>query len=356
MQLKLKFYVGFALLFCIVSQAYSQSLRVTGKVTQKSNGETIPGATIAVKGTTLGTVTDINGNYSLNLPQGGATIAVSFIGMAPIERRVSQPGEQNFALEESTTNTLADVVVTGYGTQKVTKVSGAISTVKSADIEKLRPVRAEEALQGRASGVTVIQSGSPGSTPTVLIRGIPSFSGTDPIVVIDGVPQTLADFNALSPSDIESINVLKDAATTAIYGVKGGNGVIVVTTKGGRKNQKTELSFSANYGVQEVARTIGVLNATEYAAIVNEGSTSAGGNIIFPDLSILGTGTNWQKEVFKTAPLQTHAEAAKQLPTSFPQVTQARAVLLAVLINPGLIVVTLRLTWGSNWHRKLNFW
>jgi TonB-dependent SusC/RagA subfamily outer membrane receptor len=195
-------------------------------------------------------------------------------------------------MEESSNSTLSDVIVVGYGTQKVTKVSGSISTVKSGDIEKLRPVRTEEALQGRASGVNVIQSGSPGSKPTVLIRGIPSFSGTDPVVVIDGVPQTLTDLNSINPADIESINVLKDAATTAIYGVKGGNGVIVVTTRTGRKNQKTEITVNSNYGVQEVMHTIGVLNATEYAAMINEGSVTAGGPIIFPDLSTIGVGTN----------------------------------------------------------------
>ena len=206
---------------------------------------------------------------------------------------------------------MSDVVVVGYGTQKITKVSGAISTIKGADIEKLRPVRTEEALQGRASGVSVIQNGAPGSKPTVLIRGIPSFSGTDPVVIIDGVPQSLTDLNSINAADIESINVLKDAATTAIYGVKGGNGVIVVTTRSGRKNQKTELTVSSNYGIQEVMNTIGVLNATEYAAMINEGSTVAGGNVIFPDLKALGVGTDWQKEIFETAPMQSHNVTAR---------------------------------------------
>lgn len=131
------------------------------------------------------------------------------------------------------------------------------------------------------------------------------------MVIIDGVPQTLTDFNSINASDIESINVLKDAATTAIYGVKGGNGVIVVTTKSGRKNQKTEITVSSNYGMQEVANTIGVLNATEYAAIVNEGSVTAGGPLIFQNLSTLGVGTDWQKEIFKTAAMQSHNVAAR---------------------------------------------
>lgn len=309
MQLKLKFCLGIALLLCFFSEAYSQNMRVTGKVTQRSTGEALPGASVSVKGTGTGAVTDVNGNYTISA-QNGATLTVTFVGMLPQEKKVTG-ATVNFALEESAANALTEVVVMGYGTQKITNVSGAISTVKGADIEKLRPVRVEEALQGRASGVSVIQSGSPGSTPTVLIRGIPSFSGTDPIVIIDGVPQTLVDFNSINPQDIESINVLKDAATTAIYGVKGGNGVIVVTTKGGKKNQKTEFSISGNYGVQQVARTVGVLNATEYGAIVNEGSVTSGGPVIFPNLASLGVGTNWQDQIFHNAPLQAHNISAR---------------------------------------------
>ncbi|MEB0261984.1 MULTISPECIES: TonB-dependent receptor [unclassified Mucilaginibacter] len=306
MQLKLKFFMGIALLFCFVSQGYAQTLHLTGKVTQKADGQALPGASVTVKGTTMGVVTDVNGNYALNIPQGGGTIVVSFVGMVSVERTVTQAGTENFTLEDNPNNALNEVVVIGYGTQKVTKVSGAISTIKSTDIQRQNPVRAEEAIQGRAAGVTVIQGGTPGSSPTVAIRGIPSYAGSAPLVVIDGVQQSLADLNSVNPIDIESISVLKDASATAIYGVKGGNGIIVVTTKTGRKNMKPELTVNSSYGVQEIARYIGVLNATEYGAIVNEGSVASGGNVIFPDLTTLGVGTNWQKEVFKTAPLQQH--------------------------------------------------
>jgi TonB-linked SusC/RagA family outer membrane protein len=306
MQLKLKFCLSIALLLCLVSGAFAQNIRLTGKVTQKSDGQPLPGASVMLKGTTNGAVTDVSGNYSLSIPQSGGTIVVTFLGMKAVEKTVTDAGVVNFVLEDDAANALNEVVVVGYGTQKVTKVSGAISTIKSADIQKLTPTRAEEALQGQVSGVSVIQSGSPGSKPTVLIRGIPSFTGTDPTVIIDGVQQTLTDFNSINPSDIESISVLKDAATTAIYGVKGGNGVIVVTTKTGRKNQKPQISMNANYGIQQVARYVGVLNATEYGAIVNEGSVSSGGNVIFPDLSALGVGTDWQRQIFHTAPMQTY--------------------------------------------------
>ncbi len=309
MKCKLASLCAVFLLCGIFNQAYAQ-LQVSGRITKKSTGEAMAFASVLVKGTTNATQTDQNGSYNITVPSGGGTLVVTFAGMTTVERRVTASGRVDFEIEDDV-STLTDVVVVGYGTQRVTKVSGAISTVKAADIERLKPQRAEEALQGRASGVNVIQNGSPGSTPTVLIRGIPSFTGTDPVVIIDGVPQTLTDLNSVNPSDIESINVLKDAATTAIYGVKGGNGVILVTTKSGRKNLKTELTFSANYGMQEVMNKIGVLNATEYAAIINEGSTVAGGNVIFPDISGFGKGTDWQDQIFEKAPVQSHSIGAR---------------------------------------------
>jgi TonB-linked SusC/RagA family outer membrane protein len=306
MQLKLKFCLGIALLLCFVNGAFAQNLRLSGKVTSKATGEVLPGASVKIKGTATGTLTDVNGFYSLSVPQGGATIVVSFIGLTTVEKKVTEAGEVNFSMEDSPASALNEVVVMGYGTQKITNVSGAISTVKAADLAKAAPVRLDDALQGRASGVTVIQGGSPGSQPTLVIRGIPSFTGSAPLVVIDGSPQDQVDFNSINPNDIESVNVLKDAATLAIYGVKGGNGVIVITTKSGKKNQKAVISLNANYGVQEVAHKVGVLNATEYGAIINEASVSAGGDVVFPDLTKLGVGTNWQDQVFETAPLQVH--------------------------------------------------
>ena len=310
MKLRISLLCLFLLVGATLQQVMGQSFTVSGKVKNKATGEALAGATVSIEGTTAATTTNETGNFTLTV-KSGSTLVISYAGMKPFRIAVTKAGELDIQLEESAVSTLSDVIVVGYGTQKVTKVSGAISTIKSADIEKLKPVRVEEALQGRASGVNVIQGGTPGSKPTVLIRGIPSFSGTDPIVVIDGVPQSLTDLNAINSADIESINVLKDAATTAIYGVKGGNGVIVVTTKSGRKNQKTEISINSNYGVQEVMNTIGVLNATEYGAIINEGSTVAGGNVIFPNLSTLGVGTNWQDQIFERASMQTHTISAR---------------------------------------------
>ncbi|MEP3837432.1 MAG: TonB-dependent receptor [Algibacter sp.] len=287
----------------------AQNIDISGNV-QDETGFPIPGANIIVKNTSKGTTTDFDGNFILTGVEKGSTIMVSYIGYVTKEIVVSNNNKLTVQLQEDLAQ-LEEVVVVGYGTQKVTKVSGAISTVKSETIENLKPTRVEEALQGSASGVSVIQSGAPGSKPTVLVRGIPSFTGGDPVVIIDGVPQSLDDLNSISSGDIQSLNILKDAASTAIYGVKGGNGVIVVTTKGGRKNQKTEFNYNTYTGTQSVIRKLGLLNATEYAIMANEGSVAAGGNLIFSDISSLGRGTDWQDEVFKDASLTSHSISAR---------------------------------------------
>ncbi|MEO7316022.1 MAG: TonB-dependent receptor plug domain-containing protein, partial [Ginsengibacter sp.] len=198
--------------------SYAQTKEVSGQIMDGS-AKTIAGASVIAKGTTSGTSTNDDGKFTLQVPAGVKALLVSALNYASQEVPIT--ASPMAIILKNTVLDLEEVIVVGYGTQKVTKVSGAISTIKEADIEKLKPVRVEDALQGRASGVTVISNGSPGSKPTVLIRGIPSFSGTDPVVIIDGIPQTLDDFNAVNSEDIASINVLKDAAATAIYGVKG---------------------------------------------------------------------------------------------------------------------------------------
>ncbi|RKR84565.1 TonB-linked SusC/RagA family outer membrane protein [Mucilaginibacter gracilis] len=295
------------LLLFSVSAVFAQSVKISGKVTDQS-GLGLPGVTVRVKGTSNAVSTNADGVYSITAAA-NATLSFSFIGYVVQDKPIGNQNIINIVLLEDS-KVLNDVVVVGYGTQKASNVSGAVSVIKSADIEKVNAVRVEDAIQGRASGVNVIQSGSPGTTPTVLIRGIPSYAGSDPLVVIDGVQQSLTDFNSISPADVESITVLKDAATTAIYGVKGGNGVIVITTKGGKNNQKTQFSISSNYGVQQVVKTIDVLNGSEYAAMINEGSTLSGGRVVFPNLSTIGVGTNWQDQIFKNAPLQSHSVSA----------------------------------------------
>lgn len=287
--------------------AFAQNTKISGKVTDNT-GTPLAGVTVRVKGTSAATSTDINGAYTISAPA-NSTLVYTFVGFTTQEIATAGKTALNIILSEST-STLSDVVVVGYGTQKSEKVSGAISTLKSEDIAKDNPVRIEDAIQGRVAGVEVIQSGSPGTSPTVLIRGIPSYTGSDPLVVIDGVEQTLTDFNSLNPADVESVSILKDAASTSIYGINGGNGVILVTTKRGKKNEGTKFNFNGSYGIQQVAHEVSVLNGTQFAAMVNEGSTLSGGPVIFPNLSAVGVGTNWQDQVFKNAPIQQYELSA----------------------------------------------
>jgi len=297
------------LLLPLISLAQNRTL---SGVVINEKGDPVSNASVLLRGTTRGTTTNEKGEFSLTVPtatgNSSRTLTISSLGYLFKDVPVTE-GAIRIVLTSSAAS-LDDVVVIGYGTQKVANVSGAISTIKTADIEKVSAVRVEDVIQGRASGVTVIQSGSPGVKPTLFVRGIPSFSGSDPLVVVDGVIQTLDDFNSINPADIESVNILKDAASTAIYGISGGNGVIVVTTKSGRKNQKAQFTVSSSYGVQQLAKELGVLNATEYGAMLNEGSTTAGGPVIFPDLKSLGVGTNWQNQVFRAAPIQAHSISA----------------------------------------------
>lgn len=300
---KVRFIVSLFLLFSAVVVSAQTSKTITGTVLSADDNLPLPGASVIIKGSTLaiGASTDMDGQFSLEVPVDATTLIVSYIGFQTQEVAISNT-PLTIVLEVEA-NTLNELIVIGYGTQKVSKVSGAISRVGKKEIEDLSPVRTEEALQGNAAGVNVISGGSPGSTPTVLIRGIPSYTGTNPLVVIDGITQSLEDLNALNPGDIESMNVLKDAALTAIYGVSGGNGVIVVKTKSGQRNTKTSYTFNSSYGIQQVIKTIDVLNASEYAGILNEASVASGGDLIFSNLNGLGVGTDWQDQIFKDAPI-----------------------------------------------------
>ena len=277
---------------------HSQS--ISGTVTD-DNGVALPGATVLVQGTTNGVTTDFDGAFTISASSDD-TLVFSFIGYASQSILVGSSSTINVSL--SPDNLLDEVVVTGYGSQKASNISGSVSIVSGEEVEKIKPLRIEDALQG-TTGLNVISSPNPGGKPSVLIRGITSFSGTDPLVVIDGINSSLYDMDAISPSDIESVSVLKDASTTAMYGVRGGSGVIVITTKSGKKNQDTVFSLDTSFGMQEVDKYIDVLNASQYAAILNEGSVSSGGNLIFTDLSSLGVGTNWQKELYDSAPIST---------------------------------------------------
>ena len=275
----------------------AQSGSFSGSVSDSNTNEKLPGVNVIVKNTTNGTNTDFNGNFSLDGVSSGDVIVFSYVGYKTLEFTVSSSFNVSISLEEDV-EALEEVVLLGYVSQKASNISGAVTTVDGESVEKLKPVRVEDALQGQ-SGINVISSGAPGSKPTVLIRGISSYSGNDPLVIVDGINLTLDDMASLDPSNIESISILKDASTTALYGVEGGNGVVLITTKSGKRNQETQFSFDSSYGQQSVEKTIAVLNATEYAAILNEGSVASGGPAIFTNID-LGVGTDWQKEVLRT--------------------------------------------------------
>lgn len=295
-----RFYSGLTLLFLFFSmQTMAQNKTITGIVTSAEDGFTIPGVTIVVKGTTVGTITDIDGEFTFENVNSETILQFSYIGMQSLEVTVGDQTKLNVLLE-SDISQLDEIVVIGYGAVKKKDLTGSVSMVGSKTIAKLNPVKVEQALQGTMTGVNVTeQSGAPGSGLDIRIRGISTNGDASPVVIIDGYQ---GDLNTLNPNDIETITVLKDAQA-AIYGTVGANGIVLVTTKSGKRNTPTTVQFNSTTGIQETTRTLPVLNATEHAVIVNESYAAAGLDLPYPDISYLGEGTNWQNEIFSTAPV-----------------------------------------------------
>ncbi|RDI13252.1 SusC/RagA family TonB-linked outer membrane protein [Flavobacterium sp. AG291] len=292
----------FLIAFLLISTfGFAQNMEVSGKVNEVATGLPMPGVNVTVKNSTVGTVTDMDGNYTISAPK-GAVLVFSFVGFKSLEATVTGPNV-TVSLQEDA-KTLEEVVVIGYGTQKKKEVTGAVGFVDSKTIDQLKPVKVEQALQGTVSGVNVTTtSGAPGANLSIRIRGIGTNGNNDPAVIIDGY---LGDINLLNPNDIESITVLKDAQA-AIYGTIAANGIILVTTKKGRKNSKTTFSFNTYTGFQETSKKMNLLNATEYALLQNERYANGGKALPFPDVSGIGVGTDWQDEVFnKGVPLVNH--------------------------------------------------
>nr|WP_298994525.1 TonB-dependent receptor [uncultured Polaribacter sp.] len=282
-------------LFTIVS--IGQTLNVTGVVKDATTGEVLPGVSISIKGTTLGTETDFDGLYSIKVDK-GATLVFNYLGYQKKEVVVNE-STINVSLSESA-ETLDEIVVIGYGTQTKKEVTGAVTVVGSATIEDLKPTRIEQALQGQVAGVNITQnSGSPGAASNIRIRGVSTNGDSRPLILLDG--RVIEDLSVVNPSDIESINILKDAAA-GIYGVRAANGVILVTTKNGRKNTEFKSMLNIEGGLQQTTRKIPLLNATEYALLANEAFAANGESLPFPNITGLGQGTNWQDQAFETAP------------------------------------------------------
>lgn len=281
----------------------AQEKTVSGVVTSAEDGLPLPGVTVLIKGTSDGTSTDFDGKFSLNVAGPDAVLIFTFIGFETQEIPVGNQSKIDIVMKESASQ-LEELVVIGYGTTTEKELTGAVSVVKAEAIESLNPTRVEQALQGQTAGVQISsQSGSPGGGFNVRIRGISTNGDNNPLILVDGVRYD--DLSALDPSTIESVNILKDASAS-IYGVLAANGVVLITTKQGSKDSKTKFTFDAYYGVQETMRKIPVLNATEYAALANEAFANGGQAIPFPNLSGLGEGTDWQDEVFQTAPIQNY--------------------------------------------------
>ncbi|MFS4415217.1 SusC/RagA family TonB-linked outer membrane protein [Maribacter sp. 2307ULW6-5] len=280
--------------------ATAQSLTISGTVKDATLDEPLPGVSVVVKGTTNGTAADFDGNFTISDVPPGSTLMFSYIGYTTVEIVVTTDEDLNVTMVEDV-STLDEVVVIGYGTQTKKEVTGAVAVVGAETIEDLNPTQVEQALQGQVAGVNVTaSSGSPGSGSNIRIRGISTNGDNRPLILVDG--NVIEDLSVLSPGDIESINVLKDA-TAGIYGVRAANGVILVTTKTGRKNQELQFTYDAFGGFQETSRRIPVLNATEYALLANEAFAAGGQPNPFPNVAGLGAGTNWQDEVFQTAPI-----------------------------------------------------
>ncbi|TBW27107.1 TonB-dependent receptor [Gramella sp. KN1008] len=276
---------------------YAQTFSVSGTVTDENNMPLL-GVNVIVEGEARGTTTDFDGNYTVDNLSAGDVLQFSYVGFQTREITLTNQQTINVVLQTDQ-EALEEVVVIGYGTQSRKEVTGAVSTVGSETIEEINPVRIEQALQGRVAGVNISSnSGSPGSASTISIRGIATNGDSRPLILVDGA--RIEDLSVINPNDIESISVLKDA-TAGIYGVQASNGVILITTKGGKKNTELRVDVDAYTGVQETSRKLPVLNATEYAVIINEAFAAGGENPPFPNFRNLGEGTDYQDEVFQQA-------------------------------------------------------
>ena len=288
------------------TKADAQTVR--GTVVDDETGETLIGVNIMLHGTNIGTTTDINGEYSLTVPDREGTLVFRYVGFVTQRVQIDGREEINVALDPDIIYG-DELIMVGYGLQQRSLVTGAISRIESRDIEQAAPLRLEQALQGRTAGVTVIQnSGQPGSPATVRIRGIGTTGDAEPLYLVDGMPVGGIDY--LNPADIASIEVLKDASATAIYGARGANGVVMITTRQGSPGP-IQVNYTGYVGFQNPWKETDLLNAPDYMKIMNESYANDGSTIPFPDIedriAAIGEGTNWQEEVFfYNAPVTDH--------------------------------------------------
>ena len=299
---KIAFFIVSILIISINS--FAQLSTVNGIVKDEFN-ETLPGVNVLIKGASAGSTTNVNGEYSISSELNDSSVLVfSYVGYELQEVLIAGRSILNIQLEPSS-ESLDEYVVVGYGKTSVKELTGATAKVKGENIEKLNLSRMDQALQGQVAGVSInTNSGSPGGSSSIRIRGLSTFGDNDPLILVDGVVYDSEGLNALNPSDIESINVLKDA-TAGIYGVRAANGVIIVETKKGAKNSAPKFEFGSYYGVQQTANKLSLLNANEYAVIKNEMFGIAGEPLPFANTN-LGVGTNWQDTIFQNAAVESY--------------------------------------------------
>ncbi len=296
---------------CAVALAATAQTNIKGRVTLSPTSEAAIGATVVVKGTTQGATTDLDGNFAVVVSGSPVTLVVSYAGYTTQEVTADGRTTVEVLLSENA-SVLSEVVVTGYGSQKRSNISGAVSTVGASEIAERPILRVEQALQGRVAGVQVAQnSGSPGSALAVRVRGVGTINNADPLYIVDGIPVDGLDF--LNANDIETINILKDAASAAIYGARGANGVVLITTNGGKRNQDGTISYEAYWGLQRASRLMDLMDAREYATLQNEAYVAAGKTPLpeFVNPEALGEGTDWQEAIFQVAPIMSHQLSLK---------------------------------------------
>jgi TonB-dependent starch-binding outer membrane protein SusC len=337
-------YVLMAILMALTMSSFAQQKSIKGKIVDEK-GAPVAGATVLVKGTTVGTVTDLDGLFQLSVPQSAATLSISYIGMKTQEAAIGNQTTFNVSLVPDLIG-VDEIVVTGYGTQAKVSVTGAISNVNAAELNDVNTASALQRMQGRVSGVSIISSHTPGGDATVRVRGMGTINNNNPLYIIDGVP-TKSGMSQLNPNDIESISVLKDASSAAIYGARGANGVIIITTKRG-KTGEPHIVFDARYGMSQATNKYELLDPLDYGKAIwlmnkNSGLTTNptwgyfygnGAEPVVPEYSLnIGglksisaspdeslysyidgkynliakinkKGTDWYDELFRTAPVQ----------------------------------------------------
>ncbi|MGE5383945.1 MAG: SusC/RagA family TonB-linked outer membrane protein, partial [Omnitrophica WOR_2 bacterium] len=293
---------------------YAQDRNITGIITDQSTNETLPGASVVVKGTTKGATTDLDGKFNLTVSPGENTLVISYIGYEKIEVEIGNLRTVNVQLVPSAAS-LEEVVVVGYGSTKVKDLTSSITTLKAEDLVKTPSSQPLQALQGKVAGLQIVTIGGPGDSPKIRIRGIGSFQSEAPLFVVDGMFFDNIDF--LNPSDIASMSVMKDASAAAIYGVRAANGVVLIETKQGQFNQKTQITYDGYVGAQIAQNVVKMANSQEFTQMAIESGSLPDQTFILNAMQRYGRSrvnpnipapnTNWYAEIIRPAKITNHS-------------------------------------------------